>query len=89
MWILKEEERPTDEIQEQLGKEKKILMTVLPRKDFSQDSLDHWPVWNTRRNRCKLSKSNGFTYLSFTKCLYFYGSTKTKIATQISIINAK
>ena len=71
--------RPSREIQQQLEKrKKKCPRAVVPPKDLRQDLTDHWPHWNTKRNRCKFPGCSGFTYVSCLKCSVFLCFNKDK-----------
>lgn len=71
--------RPSNEIQQQLEfRMKKCPRAVAPPKDLRQDSLDHWPSWNSKRNRCKFPGCNGFTFVSCSKCSVFLCFNKDK-----------
>ncbi|KAH9360967.1 hypothetical protein HPB48_019569 [Haemaphysalis longicornis] len=44
----------------------KKLATSIPR-DVRGDETAHWPVWNTKRSRCKMCTS-GYTFIACSKC---------------------
>lgn len=71
--------RPSNEIQQQLDtRKKKCPRAVVPPKDLRQDATDHWPKWNSNRNRCKFPGCKGFTFVSCKKCDVFLCFNKDK-----------
>lgn len=71
--------RPGNEIQKQLEeRQKRARTSIAPTKDVRQDSIDHWPQWNSSRNRCKLPKCTGKTFVSCAKCNTFLCFNKDK-----------
>lgn len=71
--------RPSSDIQQQLEvRKKRNPKAVVPPNDIRNDSLDHWPQWNEKRNRCKLPGCSGFTFVSCKKCCVFLCFNKDK-----------
>lgn len=71
--------RPSNDIHQELEtKKKRNSKSIIPPKDVRKDSLDHWPKWNDKRNRCKLPGCSGFTFVSCNKCSVFLCFNKDK-----------
>eukprot|EP00105_Crassostrea_gigas_P041980 XP_019926128.1 PREDICTED: piggyBac transposable element-derived protein 3-like [Crassostrea gigas] len=43
-------------------------LTRKPTLDVSQDCLDHFPLWDAKRQRCKYQYCEGFSYVKCIKC---------------------
>lgn len=42
--------------------------SYIPPQGVRQDQFGHWPIWNSKRLRCKLPKCKGYTYVTCEKC---------------------
>lgn len=60
--------RPTSSQQNVPHAKKKSLAVPRPPKTVVQDKTDHWPVWDVKRNRCKLQNCKGNTNVKCSKC---------------------
>lgn len=63
--VLYRKRPPGRPSQENLPLVRKVL-TEIPR-DVRKDGAEHWPLWNERRNRCKVCPG-GYTFISCSKC---------------------
>lgn len=39
-----------------------------PTKSIRTDKIDHWPTFTEKREKCKMPKCKGFTFVTCTKC---------------------
>lgn len=61
--------RPSSSPREQLqAKRMKASMAIRPPIDVKKDKTDHWPIWDAKRNRCKMEGCTAKTSVKCTKC---------------------
>jgi len=63
--------RPTNDVQEGITKKTKMGTKIgqhAPPKYVRTDRIDHWPVENSKRTRCKQPGCKGFTFIMCGKC---------------------
>jgi len=63
--------RPSNDVQEGITKKAKMGTKIgqhAPPKDVRTDRIDHWPVENNKRMRCKKPGCKGFTFMMCGKC---------------------
>ena len=66
MMVKKKRGRPSQQDAPKPKKRKSVLVTT---DDVRTDALDHWPIWNATRSRCKYCKSSKiFTFVTCSKC---------------------
>ena len=65
---LKKRGRPSEAEEVPPVKKCRISTTARPAQDITHDHIDHWPLWERVRQRCKMPMCKGFTYVQCGKC---------------------
>lgn len=61
--------RPSGAVQnEDTIKRMKASAAPRPPVPVVKDKIDHWPIWDDRRNRCKMENCKGITNVKCSKC---------------------
>lgn len=60
--------RPSSLEKELSAKRRKKSASVLPPEPVRNDQVGHWPLIVENRNRCKVPRCKGFSYITCEKC---------------------
>lgn len=58
--------RPSPSLDDTLRRKKSA--SARPPASVRKDELDHWPLWDVKRNICKLIGCTGYSYAKCKKC---------------------
>lgn len=67
--INKKRGRPSATSDENIEKKRmKANTAILPPRDVRRDGFEHYPLWNSKRQRCKYPECKGKTFVYCEKC---------------------
>ena len=70
--------RPSNAADDPPVKKSRISPAARPVDDVRLDRIDHWPLWDNARQRCKMASCNGFSHVQCGKCKIHLCFTSSK-----------
>lgn len=71
--------RPRSSLEgEIVAKMRKKSATAIPPEPVRKDMIGHWPIFSDKRERCKMPRCKGFSYITCEKCKAHLCLRKTK-----------